>query len=132
MKYTKSIYFKDGSSKTITDEEAKKIKDLLLQGNDWISVQGAFISKDTIARIDDHHATADIKKWNESDLDRKLIGAGRSDLVEARRQIVKDKTMNAHRTEDEMMKKLIAGDPEAIRYYNNQPDKEEKEQKYID
>ena len=122
MKFTKAIYFKDGKSLTITEQEVLAAKERLLDGDRWIEVQGNFISADNVARIGQHESTTEIKKWNETNLDRSLIAGGRQDLVDAKRKLIKEKTLNAYRSENEMLKKLIAGDPEAIRYYNSQSD----------
>ena len=126
MKYTKAINFMSGEVLTITEQEAGAVEASIRAKEEWVKVQGQFINIKAISKIGNHHATPEMKKWNESNLDRALIGAGRSDLVETRRKLVKAKTENKYRTQDEMIKKLIAGDPDAIRFYNNQTDEPKK------
>lgn len=93
MNYTRSIFFKDGKSLTITDQEYQGIFKALTDGMEWIEVQGNLINKDTIARLGNHEATAQMKKTQEANLERKLMLEGRADLVDARRKLIKQKSI---------------------------------------
>ena len=58
MQYSKAIHFHDGEVKTITDQECLKIQQELLNGAEWLQVQGELINTKSIKRVGSHHATA--------------------------------------------------------------------------
>jgi len=89
MSYTKALFFKDGKVLTITEEEANGIKAGLLAGGKWVHVQEDLISADNIARVGNHEMSAELKRVEYADLDRKLVLSGRSDLVDAKRSLAK-------------------------------------------
>lgn len=93
MNYTRAIFFKDGKTLTITDQEYQGIFKALAERVEWIEVQGNLISKDTIARLGNHEATAQMKKTQEANLERKLILEGQSDLVDMRRKLIEKKSI---------------------------------------
>lgn len=126
--YTRAIYFKNGEAKTITEQEYNAVIKMLEGGLKWIKIQGALISADTVARVDVHSATPYMKKTDEADLERKLLIDGKFDLVEERRKLIKNKTMeHAIERDRNFVKKVEAGDQEALRAYYNLPDKEVKQ-----
>ncbi len=85
--YTRAMFFKDGSVKTITESEFEGVKNALLKEQKWIQVQGAMISADTIARVDSHHDTAMQQKRTEATGEMVMIAEGKGDLVDARRAL---------------------------------------------
>lgn len=110
-KYTRALHFKNGQSILITDEEMLKISAMIEQGLRFVKVQGEMISVDTIARIGSHHATADLQKRNESDVQRALENGGKSALADARRELIKNKAIsNVLGIEKETVKKLTGWD----------------------
>jgi hypothetical protein len=94
--YTRAIHFKNGDILTITEDELKAVQKAILGGNRWVRVQGELISADTIARIGNHHATAEIAVREEANNERNLILRGHSDLVDKRRKSLADATFNRH------------------------------------
>ena len=85
--YTRAIHFKNDETLTITEEEMQAIQQALLSGNKWLKVQGEMISIDTVARIGNHHATAEMKKREAANMIRELELSGRSDLVDDQRRL---------------------------------------------
>lgn len=104
MKNTKAIYYKDGSSTPITEQEALSIKERLLAGDKFIEFQGEFISADTVARIGRHHATATMKKINDNELDMAMLQSGRQDLYRKKRELLKERVIN--KTKEDKIKQL--------------------------
>ena len=94
MKYTRAIYYKDGTSNTITEQEEQAIKQRLLNGDKFIEFQGEFISADTVARIGKHHATTTINKINQSEQDMSLLSSGNQKLYKKKRELLKEKVIN--------------------------------------
>lgn len=85
--YTRALFFKDGSVKTITESEFEGVKNALLKEQKWVQVQGAIISADTIARVDSHHDTAMQQKRSEATAETTLMIEGKGELVDARRKL---------------------------------------------
>ena len=85
--YTRAIYFKNGDVKTITESEFEGVKNALLKEQKWIQVQGAMISADTIARVDNHHDTAMQQKRTEYTSEMIMIAEGKGKLVDERRKL---------------------------------------------
>ena len=104
MKYTRAIYYKDGSSETITPEEEQAIKQRLIAGDKFIEFQGEFISADTVARMGKHHATETMHKLNRSDVDMELLKSGNGKLLKQRRELIKERVVK--RKEREKVKQL--------------------------
>jgi hypothetical protein len=127
MKYTKAIFLISGEVITITDKEFNAIVRIVEKKPEgFLKVQGQLINKRSIAKIGNHHATSDMKKWNDGNMDRALIAGGREDLVEMKRKLIKETAMNENAKGKDFEKRLIAGDPEAIRTYNAMPDEPKK------
>lgn len=93
MKYTRAIYYKDGTSDTLTKAEEAGIKERLLAGDKFIEFQGEFISADTVARIGKHHATSKVQDLNNKEVDFELLKSGRHDLHKKRRELIKAKAI---------------------------------------
>jgi len=93
MQYTRSIYFKDGQNLTITEIESEAIKERIKAGDKFIEVQRNFISVDNIARIGQHSSTAQIKKLQEADEDMKLMLSGNYALLEKKRRLKEQKSI---------------------------------------
>lgn len=62
MIYSKAIFLMSGEVITITEEDEKKIKQSLIDGAEWIGVQNELINAKSIAKIGNHHATAQMKR----------------------------------------------------------------------
>jgi hypothetical protein len=86
--YTRALHFKNGETLTITDKEMQSIQMAILAGHKWLKVQKQLISIDTVARIGNHHATAEMQKRQEADTIRELELAGRSALVDEHRRLI--------------------------------------------
>jgi len=87
--FTKALYTKNGDVVTLTEAEAKGVMTALQTGEKWVVVQGEMFSADTIARVGNHEMSAELKRVEQADLDRKLVLSGRSDLVDAKRFLAK-------------------------------------------
>ena len=86
--YIRALHFKNGDTLTITEEEMQSIKAAVLAGHKWLRVQNQLISIDTVARIGNHHASAEMTKRQEADTIRDLELSGRSDVVDEQRRLM--------------------------------------------
>jgi hypothetical protein len=94
--YTRAIHFKNGDILTITEKELIAIQTAILQGKRWVIVQGELISADTIARIGNHHASAEIALREQANEERALLIAGKFDEVDERRRLVARSAIEHH------------------------------------
>ncbi len=62
---TRAIYFKDGKSLTVTEEEFYEVKKKILAGAKHVHVQNTLISTDNIARVGSHDGTAEMIRREE-------------------------------------------------------------------
>jgi hypothetical protein len=122
MEFTRAINLMSGEVITITEKEFQAVSEAIQAKEEWIRVQGQLINTKAIAKIGNHHATAEMKKMSGANLDRALMSAGRLDILEAKRKMVKDKAMKENEKDKDFERRLIGGDPEAIRVYNAMPD----------
>lgn len=123
--YTHKIQFFSGDSILISEKQAESIKEAITRGVEMIPIGNDLVNVKSISRIGTHHATNQIRKVEENMLDIKLAEAGRFDLIDQKRKLIKEKTVNTiKRFNGNVVEKLKAGDPEAIRRYMNMPDME--------
>lgn len=114
-----------GTQTLITQKQMEFIKKMIENGAEFIPIGNDLINVKSISRIGTHHATNQIRKVEENMLDIKLAEAGRFDLIDQKRKLIKEKTVNTiKRFNGDVVEKLKAGDPEAIRRYMNMPDRE--------
>lgn len=114
-----------GTQTLITQKQMEFIKKMIENGAEFIPIGNDLINVKSISRIGTHHATNQIRKVEENMLDIKLAEAGRFDLIDQKRKLIKEKTVNTiKRFNGNVVEKLKAGDPEAIRRYMNMPDRE--------
>lgn len=113
--YTRAIHFKNGDILTITEDELIASKNAILKGNRWIVVQGELISADTIARIGSHHATAEIAMRDRANEDRKLLLAGRGDVVDERRRLEAEATARRYSFSPETTPAKIHGSGDVLK-----------------
>lgn len=123
--YTHKIQFFSGDSILISEKQAESIKEAITRGVEMIPIGNDLVNVKSISRIGTHHATNQIRKVEENILDIKLAEAGRFDLIDQKRKLIKEKTVNTiKRFNGNVVEKLKDGDPEAIRRYMNMPDRE--------
>lgn len=121
-----------GTQTLITQKQMEFIKKMIENGAEFIPIGNDLINVKSISRIGTHHATNQIRKVEENMLDIKLAEAGRFDLIDQKRKLIKEKTVNTiKRFNGDVVEKLKAGDPEAIRRYMNMPDREPAGNFYI-
>ncbi|HUS99628.1 MAG TPA: hypothetical protein VMY59_04830 [Candidatus Thermoplasmatota archaeon] len=121
MEYTRAIYYKDGTSETITPAEEQGIKQRLLAGDKFIEFQGEFISADTVARMGKHHATETINKLEQNEADMELLSSGHQKLYKQKRELIKEKVMK--RADREKTKQLPEFDDGPDYYLNEHGEK---------
>lgn len=122
---THKIQLMSGETILITENQADAIKEAVRNGAEWIPVGEELINPKSIAKIGFHHATPVERKMTENNIEMKLAEAGRFDLIEMKRKLVKDKTIQHSIDKDRnFIDKVKAGDPKALKAWYNLPDKE--------
>lgn len=120
---THKIEFFSGGSTLLTEGQANAIKEQLKKGAEFINVGNDLVNVKSISRIGTHHATSQIKKIDKNMLDISLIEAGRGDLVDRKRKLIKEKTVKqAIEREKYFMEKVRLGDHEALKAYMELPE----------
>ena len=120
---THKIQFFSGDSILLTEGQAEAIKKLIIKGSDFIPIGNDLVNVKSIAKIGTHHATNQIRRVQENMTDIKLVEAGRRDLVDKRRELIKAKTIKHSIDKDRNFSdKVRIGDPEALRVYMGLPE----------
>ena len=80
--YKRAILLISGEVITITEDEEKQVKKMVLDGSEWIEVQNELINARYISKIGSHHATAYLKKVEiyQNETDKKLRDGERPKL----------------------------------------------------
>jgi hypothetical protein len=117
MQFTKAIYYKDGQCLTITDHESEAIKQRLLAGDKFVEVQGDFISADNIARIGSHHATYQIHKQEQANLETTMKLEGRDEELEQLYEARKRLALSSVGKESKEAKSIVAKGYDEPDYY---------------
>lgn len=102
MKLNKAVYFKDGKSLVVTDQEAEAIKARLVAGDRFIEVAGELISTDNIGRVGHHEMTAENNKMQVANVERALISAGKIEMVEKLRALKRVKAIEGVKREESL------------------------------
>lgn len=117
-----------GESILVTEKQANEIKEAVKNGADWIPIGEELINPKTIAKIGFHQATPVERKMTENNIEMRLAQEGRDDLIEMKRKLVREKTIQHSIDKDkDFMDKIKAGDPAALRAWYYLPDKEIKQ-----
>lgn len=112
-----------GTQTLITQKQMEFIKKMIENGAEFIPIGNDLINVKSISRIGTHHATYQLKKIEENMTDVKLVEAGRFDLVDRRRKLIKEKTIKkALHKQDNFIDKVKNGDDEALRIYMDLPE----------
>jgi len=123
LNYTHKIQLMNGEAILITENQAEAIKQAVINGDQWIVIGKELVNPKAISKIGYHHATNEEKKQNENMIEMALIKEGRNDLVDMKRKLVKEKSIqHAIEKDKNFMEKLKAGNPEALKVYLNMPD----------
>lgn len=67
LEHTKGIHLKSGDLISITEAECLKIQQDLINGAEWVFVQGELLHKGTIARVGNHQMTVDMRRYKQQD-----------------------------------------------------------------
>jgi hypothetical protein len=120
---THKVEFFSGGSTLLTEGQAEAIKEQLKKGAEFINIGNDLVNVKSISRIGTHHATNQIRKVEENMMDIKLVEAGRYDLVDKKRELIKAKTIKHSIDKDrDFVDKVRLGNPEALRVYMELPE----------
>lgn len=121
--YTHKVHLMSGEVILITENQANAIKQAVVSGQEWIPIGEELVNPKSIAKIGVHHATSQERKQTENMIEMELVRNGKQDLVEMKRKLVREKTIN-HSVEHrrDFMEKVSQGDPSALKAYYNMTD----------
>lgn len=87
MNYTHALHLMSGETITITEIQAKAIQQALISGAEWLPIGKELVNSKSVAKIGYHHATSDMKKREDANIDRMLELNGKGSLVDERRAL---------------------------------------------
>jgi hypothetical protein len=86
MQFTKIVHLIGGEKILITEKECDELVKMINEKPEgFVKIQNSLINKLSVAYIGNHDATADIKKLDNANLERKLKLAGRDDVLEKKK-----------------------------------------------